>query len=68
MTTAPAATFSQLSPEARPFAWLRSGIAGMHRRMEARHQYRHLLTCDDETLSDVGLTRADVLKAMNETR
>ena len=68
MTTAAATTFSQLSPEARPFAWLWSRVVDMHRRREARHQYRHLLGCDDEILSDVGLTRADVLRAMNETR
>ena len=65
MTTAAATTVSQLSPEAHPFARLWSGIVEMHRRMETRQQYRHLLKCDDHILSDVGLTRADVHQAMN---
>jgi uncharacterized protein YjiS (DUF1127 family) len=68
MTTAAATTFSQLSPQTRPFAWLWSRVVDMHRRMEARHQYRHLLKCDEHILSDVGLTRADVLQAMSDKR
>ena len=43
---------------------LRTAIEAASRRWMARKQYRHLLACDEHLLQDIGVTRADVRRAM----
>ncbi len=35
-------------------------------RGKARRDYRHILECDEHLLHDIGLTRGDVWKAIDE--
>jgi uncharacterized protein YjiS (DUF1127 family) len=44
-----------------------AAVRGTMRRMQARHDYRKLLERDDAMLRDIGVTRADVRRALDET-
>ena len=41
-------------------------VREMLARAKARHDYRHMLDCEDHFLRDVGLTRADIRQAYHE--
>lgn len=53
-------------PIRSPFAGILAAVKAAHARREARRTYSHLLGADKHLLDDIGLTRADVHRALIE--
>jgi uncharacterized protein YjiS (DUF1127 family) len=52
-------------PAAAPFGRIMAAVAAARARQIARRSYRHLLDAEPHVLDDIGLTRADVQRALD---